>query len=223
MNQPSPHKTNPAFFEEPFGLYIHWPFCVSKCPYCDFNSHVRDHIDDDLWRQCYLKELEALGEKTKGRRLTSVFFGGGTPSLMSPRTVESLLGRLSLYWSLDSDLEITLEANPQSADQERFRAFRSAGINRLSLGIQSFDEAALKSLGRAHNRSEALAALTCARQIFPRYSFDLIYARPHQTLQEWRVELREALDFVEGHLSVYQLTLEKGTAFYAQEIGRAHV
>ena len=207
-----------------FGLYIHWPFCVSKCPYCDFNSHVRARIDDDLWTNSYLKELEYWGQKTAGRTLSSVFFGGGTPSLMNPQTVRAILNRLSDYWFLSADLEITLEANPNSAEQAKFNAFRDAGVNRLSLGIQSLREDALRFLGRAHGRSEALRAINMAKQTFDRYSFDLIYARPDQTLDQWQEELTEALDFAGGHLSLYQLTLEKGTAFYTQaQSGRLHL
>ena len=207
-----------------FGLYIHWPFCVSKCPYCDFNSHVRAQIDEDLWRESYLKELDYWGKKTADRTLSSVFFGGGTPSLMAPKTVQSILNRLSDYWSLSPDLEVTLEANPNSAEQTKVEAFRDAGVNRLSLGIQSLREDALKFLGRAHGRTEAIRALRMAKQTFDRYSFDLIYARPDQTLGQWQEELTEALDFAGGHLSLYQLTLEKGTAFYTQaQSGRLHL
>ncbi len=207
-----------------FGLYIHWPFCVSKCPYCDFNSHVRAQIDANLWTESYLKELDFWGQKTSGRILSSVFFGGGTPSLMAPETVKAILSRLSNYWHLASDIEITLEANPNSAEQAKFEAFRDAGINRLSLGIQSLREEALHFLGRAHGREEAIRAINMARNTFDRFSFDLIYARPHQNLIEWQEELEEALEFAEGHLSLYQLTLEKGTAFYTQaESGRLHL
>ena len=209
---------------ENFGLYIHWPFCVSKCPYCDFNSHVRAQIDEDLWTRSYLKELDFWGQKTTGRILSSVFFGGGTPSLMAPQTVQAILSRLSHYWSLSPDLEITLEANPNSSEQKKFEAFRAAGVNRLSLGIQSLREDALKFLGRAHGRPEAVHALEVARQTFDRYSFDLIYARPNQTLKQWQEELTEALAFANSHLSLYQLTLEKGTAFYTQaESGRLNL
>lgn len=199
-----------------FALYIHWPFCVSKCPYCDFNSHVREHIDTKKWEDAYLLELDFLGKQTRGRTLTSVFLGGGTPSLMMPQTVGVLLMRLSHYWTLDPSLEVTLEANPNSAEQEKFHAFKSAGVNRLSLGIQSLYDAPLKFLGRAHGREEALHAISLARQTFERFSFDLIYARPQQSLQEWRKELEEALTHAGSHLSLYQLTLEKGTAFYTQ-------
>ena len=207
-----------------FGLYIHWPFCVSKCPYCDFNSHVRAHIDEDLWTQSYVKELNFWGQKTTGRVLSSIFFGGGTPSLMSPQIVEAVLSRIGNYWKLSPDLEITLEANPNSAEQTKFKAFKEAGINRLSLGIQSLQPEALHFLGRAHGREEALRALEMASQIFDRYSFDLIYARPNQTLEQWEQELEEALGFAGDHLSLYQLTLEQGTAFYTQwKRGQLHL
>jgi len=207
-----------------FALYIHWPFCVSKCPYCDFNSHVRNHIDHKKWEEAYLQELDFLGRQTSGRTLTSVFLGGGTPSLMAPQTVAAILTRLSHYWSLDPSLEVTLEANPNSAEQEKFHAFRAAGVNRLSLGIQSLYDLPLKFLGRAHGREEALHAISLARQTFERFSFDLIYARPQQSLQEWRDELEEALTHTGSHLSLYQLTLEKGTAFYTQaQAGRLHL
>lgn len=202
--------------DEKLGLYIHWPFCVSKCPYCDFNSHVRDPIDEEQWEKAYVRELDFLGSQTRGRKLVSVFLGGGTPSLMAPQTVGAILDRLSNYWTLDPSLEITLEANPNSAEQEKFRAFKSAGINRLSLGVQSLYDSSLKRLGRAHGRHEALRALSMARQTFERFSFDLIYARPQQSLREWREELQEALTYAGSHLSLYQLTLEKGTAFYTQ-------
>ena len=202
--------------DKELGLYIHWPFCVSKCPYCDFNSHVRDRIEEEYWEKAYIRELDFLGNQTQGRKLVSVFLGGGTPSLMSPQTVGVILDRLSKYWTLDSSLEVTLEANPSSSEQEKFCAFKSAGVNRLSLGIQSLYDLPLRRLGRAHGRQEALYALSMARQIFARFSFDLIYARPQQSLQEWREELQEALTYADSHLSLYQLTLEKGTAFYTQ-------
>jgi putative oxygen-independent coproporphyrinogen III oxidase len=210
--------------KESLGIYIHWPFCVSKCPYCDFNSHVREQINPTQWQEAYLKELDFLGSQTSRRLLTSVFFGGGTPSLMDPRIVESILDHLSHYWCLDPTLEVTLEANPNSAEQEKFYAFKAAGVNRLSVGIQSLYDTSLKFLGRAHGRKEALQALQLAQKIFPRFSFDLIYARPSQSLQEWRQELEEALTYASSHLSLYQLTLEQGTAFYTQaKAGRIHL
>ena len=195
-------------------LYIHWPFCLSKCPYCDFNSHVRERIDESLWQETLLKELNYFGQLTQGRSLKSVFFGGGTPSLMSPKTVEALLNQLSGYWQLQEDLEITLEANPTSIEANKFRDFRSAGVNRVSVGIQALQDQDLKFLGRTHGREDALKALTIARNIFDRFSFDLIYARPQQTVKQWQEELTEALSLAQGHLSLYQLTIEQGTAFY---------
>ncbi|MFT5487858.1 MAG: putative oxygen-independent coproporphyrinogen III oxidase [Paracoccaceae bacterium] len=198
-----------------FGLYIHWPFCVSKCPYCDFNSHVADTVDDAAWQRNLLAELDHYGTKTKGRRLDSVFFGGGTPSLMPPAIVAALLGRLSDYWSVPSDLEVTLEANPSSIEAQKFADFRAAGVNRVSVGIQSFDDAALKFLGRAHSAAEASAAITIAEQSFDRVSFDLIYALPGQSRDAWTSELADALSRGTGHLSLYQLTIEKGTPFYS--------
>jgi putative oxygen-independent coproporphyrinogen III oxidase len=199
--------------EKSFGLYIHWPFCVSKCPYCDFNSHVRASIDEHAWRQSLQTELKYVGNQTQGRKLTSVFFGGGTPSLMSPQTVESLLNDLSRYWQLDPQLEITLEANPNSVDAAKFQDFKRAGINRLSLGIQSLNDPDLKFLGRSHGRLEAIKAIEVTAQIFDRFSFDLIYARPQQKPLNWKNELKEALTYAQGHLSLYQLTIEPGTAF----------
>lgn len=198
-----------------FGLYVHWPFCVSKCPYCDFNSHVADTVDPAAWRRNLLAEMDHYGIKTKGRRLDSVFFGGGTPSLMPPAIVEALLGRLGDYWTLSPDLEVTLEANPSSVEARKFADFRAAGVNRVSVGIQSFDDGALKFLGRAHSSTEALQAITIAEQTFDRVSFDLIYALPGQTRDAWTAELGAALGRGTDHLSLYQLTIEKGTPFYA--------
>lgn len=198
---------------KPFSLYIHWPFCQSKCPYCDFNSHVREAIDQDRWQQALVRSLDQLGAETAGRTLTTVFFGGGTPSLMPPQTVEALLSRLSQHWVLADDLEITLEANPSSVEQQKLLDFKAAGINRLSLGIQSLRPERLQFLGRRHNREEALSALALAQKIFTRYSFDLIYGCPGQTLDDWRVELGEALTFAGDHISLYQLTIEPNTHF----------
>ncbi|AIL12350.1 coproporphyrinogen III oxidase [Candidatus Paracaedimonas acanthamoebae] len=195
-------------------LYIHWPFCLSKCPYCDFNSHVREKIDESLWRETLLKELNYFGQLTQGRSLKSVFFGGGTPSLMAPQTVATLLDQLSHYWQLQEDLEITLEANPTSIEADKFRDFKSAGVNRVSVGIQALNDQDLKFLGRTHGREDALKALAIAKNIFDRFSFDLIYARPQQTVKQWQEELKEALTLAQGHLSLYQLTIEQGTAFY---------
>ena len=205
-----------AVAEDPgFGLYVHWPFCLSKCPYCDFNSHVRETIEQARWRGALLRELDHAAAESEGRRLTSIFFGGGTPSLMAPETAAAVIARAGTLWRLDPGVEITLEANPTSAEAEAFRGFRAAGIDRLSLGVQALDDAALRALGRRHGAAEALAALRLAREVFPRVSFDLIYARPGQGPAEWRAELGRALDEEPDHLSVYQLTIEPGTAFHA--------
>ncbi|TMJ70792.1 MAG: coproporphyrinogen III oxidase [Alphaproteobacteria bacterium] len=198
---------------EPLAVYIHWPFCRSKCPYCDFNSHVRDSVDAASWTRALMRDLEHQAELTVGRAVGSVFFGGGTPSLMPPETVAALLDGVRSHWAVLPDLEITLEANPNSAEAGRFRAIAAAGVNRLSLGVQALDPAALRFLGRAHDREEAIAAIEHAREIFPRFSFDLIYARPGQSVAGWRRELDEALTLAGEHLSLYQLTIESGTAF----------
>jgi len=198
---------------EPLAVYIHWPFCRSKCPYCDFNSHVRDGIDTARWTRALLADLDHHAELVPGREVGSVFFGGGTPSLMPPETVAALLDRVHSRWAVTRGLEVTLEANPNSAEAARFRAFAAAGVNRLSLGVQALDPAALHMLGRAHDRGEAIAAIEHARTSFPRFSFDLIYARPDQSLAAWRRELDEALTLAGDHLSLYQLTIEQGTAF----------
>jgi putative oxygen-independent coproporphyrinogen III oxidase len=202
---------------EPLAVYIHWPFCRSKCPYCDFNSHVRDGIDAARWTRALLADLDHHAELVPGREVGSVFFGGGTPSLMPPETVAALLDRVRSRWAVTPDLEITLEANPNSAEAARFQAFAGAGVNRLSLGIQALDPVALRFLGRAHDRGEAIAAIEHARGSFPRFSFDLIYARPDQSLAAWRHELDEALALAGDHLSLYQLTIEPGTAFATRE------
>jgi putative oxygen-independent coproporphyrinogen III oxidase len=197
-----------------FGIYIHWPFCLSKCPYCDFNSHVADSIDQAAWRQALLTELDRGASQTAGRTVTSLFFGGGTPSLMDPATAAALIERIAAHWTLAPDLEITLEANPGTVDAERFADFRAAGINRLSMGLQALDDAQLKFLGRRHDAAQAIRAVDLARRIFPRISFDLIYARPGQSLEDWRLELTRAIDLAADHLSLYQLTIEAGTAFH---------
>jgi oxygen-independent coproporphyrinogen-3 oxidase len=202
---------------EPLAFYIHWPFCRSKCPYCDFNSHVRDGVDAARWTRALLADLGYQAEVTPGRQVSSVFFGGGTPSLMPPETVAALLEAVRLHWTATPDIEVTLEANPNSAEADRFRAFAAAGVNRLSLGVQALDPAALRLLGRRHDRNEAIAAIEHARKIFSRYSFDLIYARPGQSLAAWRSELDEALTLAGEHLSLYQLTIEPGTAFATHE------
>ncbi len=195
-------------------LYIHWPFCASKCPYCDFNSHVRAKIEENVWQAALLQDLRSMAEKTKGRTLKSIFFGGGTPSLMAPSTVSALIEEASRQWTPALDLEITLEANPNSVEARKFRAFKQAGVNRVSLGIQSLRETDLKVLGRLHGVEEAKEAIRIASSLFDRFSFDLIYARHQQTLKEWKEELNEALKMASGHLSLYQLTIEPGTAYY---------
>ncbi|WP_391348267.1 radical SAM family heme chaperone HemW [Azospirillum sp. A23] len=197
-----------------FAVYVHWPFCKSKCPYCDFNSHVRERVDHDRWRAGLLRELDHYADLTAGRTVSSIFFGGGTPSLMEPSTVGAIVDRVARRWTVADGLEVTLEANPTSVEADKFRAFRSAGINRVSLGIQALDDASLKFLGREHNAAEATGAIELAARTFDRFSFDLIYARPGQTVAAWQAELARALDYAVGHLSVYQLTIEQGTAFY---------
>ncbi|WP_109118880.1 radical SAM family heme chaperone HemW [Azospirillum sp. TSO22-1] len=197
-----------------FGIYIHWPFCKSKCPYCDFNSHVRERIDQARWRDGLLCELDHYADATVGRTVTSVFFGGGTPSLMDPGTTAALIDRIQQRWRVANSLEVTLEANPTSIEAGRFQAFRTAGVNRVSLGIQALDDASLRFLGRQHDAAEAIGAIELAARTFDRFSFDLIYARPGQTVGAWQAELTRALDFAMGHLSVYQLTIEEGTAFF---------
>ncbi|MGE3623055.1 MAG: radical SAM family heme chaperone HemW [Bdellovibrionales bacterium] len=195
-------------------IYVHWPFCRSKCPYCDFNSHLASVIDHDAWRAAYKIELAHYADLLPRRRIASVFFGGGTPSLMETETVEAVLREIARHWPMAEGAEITLEANPNSAEAEKFAAFRRAGVNRLSLGIQSLNDGALKFLGRAHDGREARKAIELAARHFPRHSFDLIYARKDQALTEWEQELREALALAGEHLSLYQLTIEPGTQFY---------
>jgi putative oxygen-independent coproporphyrinogen III oxidase len=198
-----------------FGLYVHWPFCLSKCPYCDFNSHVRAAIDHGRWRQALLREMDYYAADTHARTLTSIFFGGGTPSLMEPATVAAVIERAAGHWHFAPDIEITLEANPTSVEAGKFAGFRSAGVNRVSLGVQALNDADLKFLGRHHSAAEARAAIEIARRSFGRYSFDLIYARPEQSVASWRAELAEAIDLAGDHLSVYQLTIEPETVFGA--------
>jgi putative oxygen-independent coproporphyrinogen III oxidase len=201
-----------------FGIYIHWPFCKSKCPYCDFNSHVRATIDESRWRRALLSELDHYAARTGGRDsdahiVTSIFFGGGTPSLMHPETVAALIARVRENWRCADDIEITLEANPTSVEAGRFGALASSGVNRVSLGLQALDDAALKFLGRTHSTDEGLQALDVAQRAFGRVSFDLIYARPGHTVPEWRTELARAIARGTTHLSLYQLTIEPGTVF----------
>jgi putative oxygen-independent coproporphyrinogen III oxidase len=199
--------------DAPLALYIHWPFCASKCPYCDFNSHVRDRIEQTRWRGALLAELDHAAADAPGRPLHSIFFGGGTPSLMPPETVAALIERAARQWRFADDIEITLEANPSSVEAGRFRALGEAGVNRLSLGVQALDDDALRFLGRHHDRAEALAAIETTRRQFDRFSFDLIYARPEQRLGAWIDELDRAIALAGDHLSLYQLTVEPGTAF----------
>jgi putative oxygen-independent coproporphyrinogen III oxidase len=200
----------------PFAVYVHWPFCLAKCPYCDFNSHVRHGgIDEARFVRAYAREIETTAARVPGRSVTSIFFGGGTPSLMQPSSVEAILDAIAKHWNIDPDAEITLEANPTSVEAQRFRGYRAAGVNRVSLGVQSLDDQVLKELGRMHSAEEALAAVKLARATFPRYSFDLIYARPRQTLDAWAAELTRALEHAGDHLSLYQLTIEPETPFFA--------
>jgi len=196
-------------------LYVHWPFCVSKCPYCDFNSHVRESIDQNEWREALLTDLAYEAAQTPGRRLTSIFFGGGTPSLMPPATVAALIEAAEAQWAFAPGIEITLEANPNSAEAARFADLADAGVNRVSLGLQSLDDAALRFLGRAHDAAEGRAALDIAQSVFDRVSFDLIYALPGQSAAAWEAELARAVSFGTSHLSLYQLTIEPGTRFAA--------
>ncbi len=214
-NPHNPPAIEASAYKGPAAIYVHWPFCLKKCPYCDFNSHVRDEVSHDRWRAALTREIDSFAERFPGLTASSIFFGGGTPSLMEPETVAAVIERVRHHWGED-EIEITLEANPSSVEAGRFRAYREAGVNRLSVGIQSLRDDALQFLGRLHNAREALKALEVARDNFDRVSFDLIYARPQQSLEEWRVELTEALAFGPTHLSLYQLTIEEGTAFYHQ-------
>jgi len=199
----------------PFAVYVHWPFCLSKCPYCDFNSHVRHGgIDEARFVRAYEAEIAATAERVPGRTVSSIFFGGGTPSLMHPSSVQAILDCIGKHWTIAPGVEVTLEANPTSVEATRFRGFRAAGVNRVSLGVQALDDAALKDLGRLHTAQEALDAVAVARSIFERYSFDLIYARPRQTLEAWATELRRAIAEAAEHLSLYQLTIEPDTPFF---------
>ncbi len=200
---------------DPFALYVHWPFCVSKCPYCDFNSHVRETIDQDAWRKALLTDLAYEARLLPGRTLGSIFFGGGTPSLMPPATVAALIEAAGRYWPLADDVEITLEANPSSVEADRFADLCAAGVNRVSLGVQAFDDERLAFLGRAHSAREGLDAIATAQRNFARVSFDLIYALPGDTEQRWSVDLDRAIGLGTEHLSLYQLTIEPGTRFAA--------
>ena len=197
-------------------IYIHYPFCKSKCPYCDFNSHVKNGIDNERFLQGYLRELDFFAQKLKNRKVKTIFFGGGTPSLMPIFLVEKILEKISQIWQIDEICEITLEANPTSFESSKFKEFRKAGINRLSIGIQALNDVDLKFLGREHSATEAIKTIETASKIFDNFSFDLIYARPKQTLQDWKKELETAISFGTKHLSLYQLTIEKGTKFFSQ-------
>jgi putative oxygen-independent coproporphyrinogen III oxidase len=208
--------TNAGGSNEAFGVYVHWPFCLSKCPYCDFNSHVRHAaIDEDRFARAFLREIETTAQRIGHREVTSIFLGGGTPSLMQPQTVGAILDAIGKNWRVASDVEVTLEANPTSVEATRFAGYRAAGVNRVSLGVQALDDTSLKALGRLHSAREALDAVAIARRSFERYSFDLIYAREHQTAQMWTEELTLAIREAAEHLSLYQLTIEEGTPFFA--------
>ncbi|WP_180375559.1 radical SAM family heme chaperone HemW [Mesorhizobium sp. 8] len=199
-----------------FGVYIHWPFCAAKCPYCDFNSHVRHQpVDQERFARAFAAELKTMRARTGPRDVTSIFLGGGTPSLMKPETVGAVLDAVAANWTVPAGIEVTLEANPSSVEAERFRGYRAAGVNRVSLGVQALNDRDLRFLGRLHNVEEALKAIRLARETFPRLSFDLIYARPGQTLDAWQAELEEAIGHAADHLSLYQLTIEEGTPFHA--------
>jgi putative oxygen-independent coproporphyrinogen III oxidase len=198
-----------------FAVYVHWPFCLSKCPYCDFNSHVRHGaIDEARFVRAFETEIATTAARVPGRTVSTIFFGGGTPSLMQPASVQTILDAIGKHWRIASDVEVTLEANPTSVEATRFRGYRSAGVNRVSLGVQALDDGALKELGRLHTAQEALDAVAVARSIFNRYSFDLIYARPRQSLEAWSAELKRAIAEAAEHLSLYQLTIESGTPFF---------
>jgi oxygen-independent coproporphyrinogen-3 oxidase len=200
---------------EAFGVYVHWPFCLSKCPYCDFNSHVRHAaIDEERFARAFAREIESTAARAPSHEVTSIFLGGGTPSLMQPQTVGAILDAIGAHWRVAHDVEVTLEANPTSVEATRFAGYRAAGVNRVSLGVQSLDDAALKMLGRLHSAREALDAVAIARRAFERYSFDLIYARPDQTPLTWADELRRAISEAAEHLSLYQLTIEEDTPFF---------
>jgi len=199
-----------------FGVYVHWPFCAAKCPYCDFNSHVRHQpVDQERFAAAFAREIATMRGRTGPRTVTSIFIGGGTPSLMKPETVGAVLDAIAANWTVPDGIEVTLEANPSSVEAERFRGYRAAGVNRVSLGVQALDDRDLKFLGRLHNVEEALHAIGLARDIFPRLSFDLIYARPNQTPEAWQAELERAIGYAADHLSLYQLTIEEGTPFFA--------
>ncbi|MDM9619328.1 coproporphyrinogen III oxidase [Rhizobium sp. AC44/96] len=201
--------------EPGFGVYVHWPFCAAKCPYCDFNSHVRHQpVDQERFTAAFLKEMATMRQMSGPKTVTSVFLGGGTPSLMNPSTVAAILDGIAAAWHMPDGIEITMEANPSSVEADRFRGYRAAGVNRVSLGVQALNDRDLKFLGRLHDVADALKAIKLARDIFPRMSFDLIYARPNQTVEEWDAELKQAISYAVDHLSLYQLTIEEGTPFF---------
>ncbi len=206
----------PVSREPGFGVYVHWPFCAAKCPYCDFTSHVRHKpIDQDRYAAAFEREIADAARRSPGRTVTSIFLGGGTPSLMEPKTVGRILDAIAANWTIERGAEVTLEANPSSVEATRFRGYRTAGVNRVSLGVQALHDKDLRLLGRLHDVDQALSAIRTARETFPRLSFDLIYARPEQTVDAWEAELARAIDLAADHLSLYQLTIEEGTPFYA--------
>ena len=208
-----------------FGVYIHWPFCAAKCPYCDFNSHVRHRpVDQPRFAAAFLREMEWMRKLSGPKTVTSIFLGGGTPSLMEPGTVGAVLEAVAANWTVPAGIEVTLEANPSSVEAARFRGYRAAGVNRVSLGVQALNDPDLRFLGRLHNVEQALHAIRLARETFPRLSFDLIYARPDQTVEAWTAELEQAIRHAADHLSLYQLTIEEGTTFHAlHAVGRLDV
>ena len=220
MNAAGPEPREPGF-----GVYVHWPFCAAKCPYCDFNSHVRHQPPDQArFSAAFAREIATLAARAPGRTVNSIFIGGGTPSLMEPATVGAILDAVAAHWPMAADVEVTMEANPSSVEAERFRGYRTAGVNRLSLGVQALNDTDLRFLGRLHDAAQALAAIEIARATFPRLSFDLIYARPGQTPEMWEAELDRALKLAADHLSLYQLTIEPGTPFFAlHEAGKLAV
>ncbi|MCL6705751.1 radical SAM family heme chaperone HemW [Pseudomonas sp. R2.Fl] len=214
MNEPAP-TILPDTGEPGFGVYLHWPFCAAKCPYCDFNSHVRHKpVDQERFAEAFLREMRHMRSLSGPKTVTSIFVGGGTPSLMEPATIETILNGVARHWHVPDGIEVTMEANPSSVEATRFRGYRAAGVNRVSLGVQALNDRDLKFLGRLHDVADALKAIRLAREIFPRMSFDLIYARPDQTIAAWEEELKEAISYAVDHLSLYQLTIEEGTAFH---------
>ncbi|TPW27452.1 radical SAM family heme chaperone HemW [Pararhizobium mangrovi] len=214
-SQPDNALAFPDFGDPGFGVYVHWPFCAAKCPYCDFNSHVRlKGIDEERFVAGFAREIACMRELSGPREVTSIFLGGGTPSLMKPQTVEAVLSAIAGAWHVPDGIEVTLEANPSSVEAERFQGYRSAGVNRVSLGVQALNDKDLRFLGRLHDVAGAMKAIDLARETFPRMSFDLIYARPDQTVDAWTAELEEAIGYAADHLSLYQLTIEEGTPFY---------